>query len=91
MNVMACKKGSAGAKVKVAVDGNVIEVGGNGTLLGSYALECDSAYWEVKIGPNPSNIRIGVKRFDSKSPVSLEDGLADEEGSFILKGESLEK
>ena len=42
-------------------------VNGKGIAMGSCPLECDTAYWEVMLGKNPENVKIGVVRFDPKT------------------------
>lgn len=71
---VCCKIGPHGDKVTVTSDSNSnYTVTGHGILLGSCALECDTAYWEVKICQidNPNDIQIGIQRYDQKSPCPL--------------------
>ena len=76
---VTCKCGAFGPDIKTCIDptSNAIKVEGKGTALGSCALDCDTAYWEVKLGSNPSNVVIGVKRYNSKKPTPLTGSLKD--------------
>jgi hypothetical protein len=74
------KVGKVGSNVRVtpvSSNGSFL-ISGNGTAVGSCILECDSAYWEVKIGDKPEGLCIGVKRFDDSKSQSL-DGYLDNE------------
>lgn len=66
-NKNACKCGKSGKGVRITQADN-FHVEGSGTVLGSCILDCDTAYFEVKIGKNPSGTLVGVKRFDAKNP-----------------------
>ena len=72
------KVGQSGANTKVAMNTstNCYSISGDGTVLGSCHLDCDTGYWEVVVGKNPEGLNIGVKRFNPKKPVSL-DGYID--------------
>lgn len=76
---VTCKCGLYGKDVKTKTNpsNNFLRVEGNGTALGSCPLDCDTAYWEVKIGDNPSDVRVGVKRFNIKKPSNLDGALDD--------------
>ena len=54
-----CKVGSSGAKVTLGPKPN--HISGDGVVLGSCAIDQDSAYWEVKI-LKAGSIRVGVSR-----------------------------
>jgi len=76
VNVNLCKAGPAsdGLSVVEKDEGGVYSASGKGVIIGSCALECDTAYWEVVIGAEPSSVAIGVIRFDPKKeekPASL--------------------
>ena len=84
-----------GAKVKVEVDPNknIIRVGGQGTMLGSCPLDCDTAYWEVVVGQKPENLQVGIKKFTRRSkkdtPAAVLDGdLRDSSGNGDGNGDS---
>jgi hypothetical protein len=74
-----CKAGVCGANVQVATnpENNFVAVTGEGVALGSCALDCDTAFWEIRIGENPIGVKVGVKRFNSKKPASLTGNLDD--------------
>jgi hypothetical protein len=76
---VTCKIGPCGKNVAVRMndDMNAFEIKGNGTALGSCPLDCDSARWEVIIGDG--TVQLGVKRFNKKSPTSLEGTLLESE------------
>lgn len=97
MNVaVTCKLALLGSKLKSSMGSKnsyKIESVGDGSALGSCPLDCDTAFWEVKIGENPSGIKVGVKRYSPKTPVSL-DTLLDDNGenqppSWSLSGVEL--
>ena len=58
------KLGKHGENVKIQVDpaSGYFLVKGRGSAVGTCVLECDSAYWEVKIGDNPNGVCVGIKR-----------------------------
>ena len=60
-------------------------------VIGSCSLECDTAYWEIKLGAGAPGVSIGLKRFDLKKPVSLEGQLESkpEEGGWLLNQKDL--
>jgi hypothetical protein len=55
-SMVMCKVGACGKQTVVNIDSstNIIQVSGRGTVLGSCALDCDTAFWQVKVGNNPS-------------------------------------
>lgn len=75
-----CKQGLYGNDVHLTVDhsNNYIKVAGKGIALGSSTLDCDTAYWEVRIGKNPMGVKVGIKRFNIKKPADL-SGLLDDQ------------
>jgi hypothetical protein len=79
-----CRGGSHGEKVKMKVDEtkNIIRVSGSGTLIGSCSLDCDTAYWEVVVGQNPEDLRIGIKKYSRKSK--------EEDAAVLLSGDLME-
>lgn len=80
-SAVTCKCGSVGKNVKVQHDTttNIYTCTGSGTFLGSCALDCDTAFWQVRVGANPCDVRIGVKRFVSKKSINLDNGLEHED------------
>jgi hypothetical protein len=74
-----CKAGLYGNDVHISVDqsNNYITVKGKGIALGTSTLDCDTAYWEVRIGENPVGVRVGIKRFHIKKPADLSGNLDD--------------
>ena len=66
---VTCKCGLKGDNVIVKQDESTkrYSIQGFGTAVGSCALECDTATWEVKLGTNPSGVKIGVKRLTKRS------------------------
>lgn len=92
---VTCKIGMKGSDVRSTLDtsANVYSISGNGTAIGSCSLDCDTAYWEVVVGENPSDLKIGIKRYDLKRKEPL-DGIMDgkNEGdspSWILQDQTL--
>ena len=71
--------GKHGVDVKISSNptANSFIVKGSGTAIGSCILECDSAYWEVKIGENPQGVRLGIKRNEGKQTKALNGYLDD--------------
>lgn len=90
----SCKCGKYGKDIKISGNGSFIAEG-NGTVLGSCMLDCDTAYFEVKVGENPSGVLVGVKRWDAKRPSSLEihldedDKKDDNVSAWFLRGVTL--
>jgi hypothetical protein len=68
-DAVCCKSGAKGEHVVVNQIGqsNSYKVEGTGTLIGSCCLDCDTAMWEVRVGKNPSGVKIGVKRCQKKA------------------------
>ena len=80
-----CKVGKCGAKVKVRQNeaGDYL-VSGEGTMIGSCGLDCDIAYWEIKVVKGAADVNIGLKRFTPKRPVSLDETLkSDNDGKGV--------
>lgn len=79
-DTMCCKSGEKGENVTVVpIDqSSAYTVEGSGTLIGSCCLDCDTAMWEVRVGKNPSGLKIGVKRCQKKSPADLNTFLDSE-------------
>lgn len=73
---VTCKSGPAGDRVSVHHNdvNNSYDVKGHGTYLGSCALDCDCARWEVVV-EDPTAVTIGVKRFNKKAPTDLSSTL----------------
>jgi hypothetical protein len=94
MNVaVTCKSGLYGNNVKVSTDPstNFYSVSGQGTALGSCVLDCDTAYWEIRIGNKPECVCVGIKRFNTKKPVSLDESLAvDSTTAWLFNNEGTE-
>lgn len=94
-SMVMCKVGACGKQTVVNIDSstNIIQVSGRGTVLGSCALDCDTAFWQVKVGNNPAGVKIGVKRWVAKKPVSCDDILSGnttgDEPSWILNNYEL--
>ena len=79
---VSCKNGLCGSYVKFAYneEKKTYDVEGTGTALGSCALDCDVAYFEVRIGNlNPQGVKVGLKRI-SKKQTNL-SGLLDDDSS----------
>jgi hypothetical protein len=76
---VTCKCGVYGPQIKTVVDPvtHITRVEGSGTALGSCALDCDTGYWEVKLGANPAGVTIGVKRYNAKKASPLTGSLKD--------------
>lgn len=100
-DALTCKLGFRGDNVKVFAGENGFNVVGSGMVLGSCALDCDTARWEVVIqkldnfsAENPT-IQIGVQRFNPKqSKLNLNCNLMENENSkdtpaWCLKGVTL--
>jgi hypothetical protein len=95
---VTCRRGLFGKDVKATTDPTTTfcKVEGHGTCIGSCSLDCDTAYWEVRVGDNPEGVCIGVKRFNPKQPSDLCIGL-DEKGSdaetqsesYLFSGQNL--
>lgn len=66
---VSCKDGARSGKIKFAFNNEkkTYNVEGTGTAIGSCALDCDVAYFEVRIGSqNPAGTRVGLKRISKK-------------------------
>eukprot|EP01039_Chlorochromonas_danica_P010920 gene10920-12136_t len=50
---------------------NSYDISGQGILLGSCPLECDTGRWEVKIGKEPSSLQLGLLRINNNSKKGL--------------------
>ncbi len=89
---VCCKIGQKSGAVQVSHDdaSDSYYVSGNGTAAGSCTLDCDTACWEVKLGPNPQNIRIGLKRMlkgrDHRLNGQLDDAHEGQVDSWTLQG-----
>jgi hypothetical protein len=70
----SCKCGKFGKGIRLTKSDN-FHVEGSGTVIGSCILDCDTAYFEVKLGKNATATLAGVKRFDAKNPSSLDSQL----------------
>ena len=79
-DAVTCKCGARGDGVQVTreLENNCWNVEGNGTVLGSCALEADTATWQVKLGKNPKGVKVGVKRYNKKGSYDLEKKLDDD-------------
>lgn len=99
-NAVLCRGGLAGKDVSIALEGGCYKTSGTGTALGSCALDCDTAFWQVRVGNKPENLRIGVKKFNAKrnSPLTgqlessdslTSSGDAEISPSWIFKGPAL--
>lgn len=84
---VTCKVGKHGEHINVKADSanNYYTISGKGTAVGSCFLECDTAYWEVRVGDNPSNVCVGIKRGDKNLNGYLD---ADESGTAQPNDES---
>lgn len=81
---VTCKAGHHGEKINLTLNNNIFNVSGCGIALGSCPLDCDTGYWEIRVGNNPNDVLIGVKRYKSKkgaqtSQTSLNGSLKDED------------
>lgn len=92
---VTCKLGLKGDAIKVGqnISTSSYTISGSGTAIGSCALDCDVAYWEVRVGKQPENVRIGIKRFNPKKGPSLNGQLEEsgesEDPSWCLTGVEL--
>ena len=77
---VTCRVGKHGEHINVKLDStnNYYTINGKGTAVGSCFLECDTAYWEVRLGDNPANVCVGIKRGDKNLNGYLD---ADESGA----------
>jgi hypothetical protein len=102
-SAVTCKAGPRGDQVSLSFDTekNQYDLAGTGSVLGSCPLDCDTARWEVVIGPAAnkevaSSIQVGVKRYNKKHPSNLNGSLettsADAESpSWLLTGAVLKE
>lgn len=95
-----CKAGKHGpdVQVKSTDTGNFSVTGSGGIMLGSCSLDCDVAYWEVKVVKGGKGVNIGLKKYRPKQPCDLGGQLAtqsnDGKGAdpcWILQHEHLGK
>ena len=62
--------------MKVTLENGRYLLEGTGTTIGSCMLDCDTAYYEIKVGEkNPTSVLAGVKRFNPKRPTNLDSTL----------------
>ena len=95
-----CRAGNhgAGLRVKSTDKGNynITATEAGGTVLGSCSLDCDVAYWEVKVVKGGNGVNIGLKKYKPKQPCDL-SGLLDTQNNdgketdpcWLLKREHL--
>jgi hypothetical protein len=93
-----CQGGKCGSNIKMSrSEGGDFKVSGSGVMLGSCCLDCDIAYWEIKVLKGGASVNIGLKKFHAKRPVSLEGTLKSEndgkgnEPEWVLLREYLPK
>jgi len=96
-----CRAGKhgEGVTVKTTDKGNYhVGAAAGGTLLGSCSLDCDVAYWEVKVVKGGPGVNIGLKKFVPKRPCALDgelvSGTNDGKGAdpcWIIQKENLGK
>ena len=72
------KIGQKGENVVVVPSESGYTVTGSGIALASCPLDCDVGMWEVKIGKQPSGVRVGVMRFNTKKAAPSLGGLLGE-------------
>lgn len=78
-----CKLGLRGKDVKQINSEDGIGLEGTGTAVGSCPIECDSGYFEVVIGDkNPSDVLVGVKRYNPKKNPNLDKQLSEQDPDF---------
>ena len=93
-SAVMCKAGLHGSNITLSTDptNNFVTVTGKGIALGSATLDCDTGFWEIRIGTNPSDVCVGVKKFVAKKPANLDGYLDDtpivdeDSPSWIFKG-----
>ena len=44
----------------------VYVVSGEGTVIGSCALDCDTGYWECIVGESPEELQLGIRRYNKQ-------------------------
>jgi hypothetical protein len=89
-DLVRCRMGACAPTVKVkSVQGvqgamSAFAIEGSGTALGSCPIDCDTGYFEVKLGGAASsdNIKVGVKRYNAKKNVDLTGQLDSPNESF---------
>ena len=92
---VTCKSGNHGECIKIKLDNGIYNISGSGIALGSCPLDCDTGYWEVRVGNNPSGVLIGVKRHRNKKDkqtTSLNGSLKDEDNespNWFFQGKEL--
>ena len=71
-HAVLCRAGLRGDKVNIEEDpkSSGYKISGSGTMVGSCALDCDIAYWEVILGKNPEKVQVGVKRLNAKRAIA---------------------
>jgi hypothetical protein len=85
-NSCMCKSGKQGNGVVVSPkqqEDGTFRVSGTGSMIGSCALDCDTAYWEVIISKNPSECKLGVKKF-SKGDGNLDGTLSVGDATWLF-------
>lgn len=70
---MTSKLGKHSKSIKSTLNNTIFTLSGNGIALGSCMLDCDMAYWEVKINTKPENIKIGIKRYDPTKDTDMDN------------------
>eukprot|EP01035_Chromulina_nebulosa_P021464 gene21464-27802_t len=93
---VSCKCGFIGSNVKLTrnTDKGSYVVEGTGIAIGSCPLDCDTAYFEVKVGKNPIDTRIGMIRFNKKNPCDMNitlDKLESDSSAWYFKGLELKE
>jgi len=95
---VTCKSGNHGEKIKIILENGIYNISGSGIALGSCPLDCDTGYWEIRVGNNPLGVLIGLKRYKNKKDKqttitsSLNGNLNDEDNespNWIFKGKEL--
>lgn len=91
-----CYAGKTGRNALVKrTEAGDFRIRGEGTMVGSCSLDCDIAFWEIKVLKGADDVQIGLKKFSPKRPVSLDGQLTgdnDGKGSapqWALKREFL--
>jgi hypothetical protein len=91
-SAVTCKCNRKGEKVSLQHDterNTYIIEGGTGSVLGSCALDCDTARWEIVCLENCDGIEIGIVRMRSKENLDLGKKLSEIEGSRYMKATEL--
>lgn len=91
-----CNAGMAGKNTLVKrTEAGDYHISGQGTMVGSCSLDCDIAFWEVKLLREADSVQVGLAKFNPKRPVPLEGELTgDNDGKgaapqWVLKREFL--